>query len=87
MVTFLFVGVPAIRADGNSWASKAPMPQGGAVYGAVVVDGKIYAFGCYYYNGVVYSTSGEYNPTINTWIAKAPMPSSRIDFATATYGT
>ena len=61
------------------------MPQGGAVFGAAVVDGKIYAFGGYEYNRVMYSTAGEYNPVNDTWTIKTPMHRARINFATAVY--
>jgi N-acetylneuraminic acid mutarotase len=75
---------------GDSWVRKAGMPQGGAVFGAAVVNGKIYAFGGYYYwtdntNESDYATSGEYNSATDTWTVKAPMPTKRINFATAVY--
>jgi N-acetylneuraminic acid mutarotase len=69
----------------DSWTEKTPNPQGGAVYGAGVVNGKIYAFGAYFYNGTVFPTSGEYDPDTDTWIEKAPMPTLRINFATTVY--
>jgi N-acetylneuraminic acid mutarotase len=69
----------------NSWVPKAPMPQGGEVYGAAEVDGKIYAFGAYYYNGTTYYTSGKYDPATDSWSTIAPMPTGRIEFAIAVY--
>jgi N-acetylneuraminic acid mutarotase len=69
----------------DSWIAKTAMPQGGAVYGAATVNGKIYTFGSYKYNSTVYATTGEYNPVTDTWIVKEQMPTERIDFATALY--
>lgn len=74
----------------NSWVPKSPMPQGGAVYGAAGVNGKIYAFGAYYYGAdylksTIHYTSGKYDPAIDTWTTIAPMPTPRIKFATAVY--
>ena len=69
----------------DSWAAKTAMPQGGAVYGAATVNGKIYAFGAYIYNGTVFPTSEEYDPASDTWTKKPPMPTLRINFATTVY--
>lgn len=77
-----FEPVSAVSQD--SWVTKASMPEGGAVYGAAAVNGKIYAFGGYNY-GIIYYTSSEYDPATNTWKTIAPMPTPRIEFATAVY--
>lgn len=71
--------------DEESWIRKASMPWGGAVFGAEAVNGKIYAFGGYSYNGTFYSTSGAYDPATDTWTSKAEMPTPRVNFATAMY--
>jgi N-acetylneuraminic acid mutarotase len=70
--------------------SLAPMPQGGAVYGAAGVDGQIYVFGACAYGAdgevaSIYFTGGKYDPLTNTWSTIAPIPTPRIDFATTVY--
>jgi N-acetylneuraminic acid mutarotase len=70
---------------GNSWIEKTSIPQGGAIYGAEAVNGKIYAFGVYTYNRTIYYATGEYNPATDTWTTKTPMHNPRINFATAAY--
>jgi N-acetylneuraminic acid mutarotase len=69
----------------DSWVAKTGMPQGGAVYGAVEINGNIYAFGAYYYNKTIYATSGEYDPLKDSWRVLEPMPTPRINFATTVY--
>src|SRR3972149_8520735 len=88
----IIVAKPAFSSAGvaeNSWVKKTSLPQGGAVFGAGVVGGNIYAFGGYYYfnstDSATYTTSGEYEPATDTWTKIAPMPTKRIDFATAVY--
>ncbi len=85
LVVFLMILIPTANANENYWISKTALPQGGAVYGAAMVDGEIYAFGGYQYNGTTYYTSGKYDPATDTWTAISPMPSPRIEFATALY--
>jgi N-acetylneuraminic acid mutarotase len=70
---------------GNSWIKKAGIPQGGSIYALSVIDERIYAFGGYPYDGRLYSISGEYAPSTDTWTAKTPMRQPRIRFATAVY--
>ncbi len=73
----------AITTTENTWKMMAPMPQGGGVFGAAVVDGKIYAFGGYAHNRQSYFTSGEYDPSTNTWADIPPIPTPRVSFAVA----
>jgi hypothetical protein len=89
---------PTNKVTEDSWIAKTAMPQGGAVYGVATVNGKIYAFGEYWYRNYKYfgdantsakadfSTSGEYNPATDTWVKKEPMQTQRINFATAVWG-
>jgi N-acetylneuraminic acid mutarotase len=75
---------------GNSWSGKARIPEGGEIFGAEAVNGKVYAFGAYTYQGhtynrTVYFTSGEYNPATDTWATKKVMRLPRINFATAVF--
>ena len=83
-ISFLAIVCP-VKAAGDFWETKATLPQGGAVYGAVAVEGKIYAFGAYHHNANTYYTSGKYDPATNTWISIPPMPTLRIEFATAVH--
>jgi hypothetical protein len=82
----------------NSWTSKAPMHVARAGLGVAVVNGKIYAIGGSTrsggggtrsgplpYTGGVVGTNEEYDPAADTWTFKAPMPTSRVGFATAVY--
>lgn len=89
LVASFLIAVQPIRAAigliEDSWVKKSSMPQGGAVFGAAVVNGKIYAFGGYRYNGTLYSTTGEYDPATDTWTKKALMPTPRTEFATVAY--
>ncbi len=59
---------------------------------ASVVNGKIYVFGGqnddHYGEGVTrnaLNTVEEYDPTTDTWIPKAPMPTARMDLASTAY--
>ena len=63
----------AISEEG-SWASKASMPTANAAFGAVVVDGQIYAI------GGVNGATAVYDPASDTWTTKASPPSQRTAF-------
>ena len=77
--------ISSVATVEDSWKLKSPMPAGGAVYGAATVNGKIYAFGAYNYNATTYYTTGKYDPATDRWSAIAPMPTSRIEFATTVH--
>lgn len=70
---------------GDLWVKKTSTPEGGPIFGVAAVNGKIYAFESYMYNGARYMTSDEYDPATDTWTAKTPMKQPRINFATAVY--
>ena len=57
-----------------------PMHQARDNLGVAVVNGKIYAIGIEGDGSIE-----EYDPSTNTWIFKAPMPTPRFFFATAVY--
>jgi len=83
----------------DSWVSKASMQQARGRLGVAVVNGKIYAIGGdkgYYFgtapNNYVYmgrhqfvGTNEEYDPILDKWTFKTPMPTPRYHFATAVY--
>jgi hypothetical protein len=79
----------------DSWVSKAPLPQGKSG-GLVVVNGKIYAiggtienymsgFGVQSGSSKTVNTNYEYDPALDRWTIKPPMPTPRYGFATAVY--
>ena len=57
--------------------------------GVIAVDGKIYAIGGTVASGgfisSVLSTNEQYDPSTNTWVYKASMPTARVYFAIAAY--
>ncbi|HEY5217605.1 MAG TPA: kelch repeat-containing protein [Pseudolabrys sp.] len=81
--------------DADSWKELAPMPTPRGSAQAVVVGGKIYVIGGAHANipgkpmteplwagvpQIVVGTVEEYDPTTNTWRARAPMPTGRNHF-------
>lgn len=60
----------ASSATENSWVAKAPMPNGLSIVKAAVANGKIYVMNS--------SSNYEYDPAIDTWTAKKPMPTPRL---------
>jgi N-acetylneuraminic acid mutarotase len=97
--SFVIVAKPISGASttGDSWVSKAPMPSARANLGVAVVDGTIYAIGgdagpdvanCDTGTSMTYevvNSTEAYDPSSNSWISKAPMPTARALFGTAFY--
>jgi hypothetical protein len=93
------IAKPALSSEEikeNSWTTKTPMHTARAYIGAAVVNSKIYAIGgdtgqisgnvipgTGLYNPV--NTSEEYDPTLDVWVTKEPMPTARADFGIAVY--
>jgi N-acetylneuraminic acid mutarotase len=87
----------SIDVAGDSWVSKASMPQGKSSFGLAIVDGKIYAIGGYIRNYVSSWTRGfsgtsetvntnyEYDSALDSWAIRSPMPTPRYSFATVVY--
>jgi N-acetylneuraminic acid mutarotase len=81
----------------NTWASRAPMNAARAYLGVAVVNGKIYAIGgdegseignCMTGTSMthlVVNFTEEYDPNLDTWASKTPMPTSRALFGVAIY--
>jgi hypothetical protein len=65
----------------DSWTTKSPMPTPRWEPGAAVVDGKIYVIGGMSYNSSsgfsYYNVNEVYDPDLDTWTTKAPMPTPR----------
>jgi len=53
----------------NTWATKAPLPEGIGIVKAAVANGKIYA--------MTGESNYEYDPATDNWTAKTPMPTPR----------
>jgi N-acetylneuraminic acid mutarotase len=53
--------------------------------GVAVVDGKIYAIGGVIDNGAVTGANEEYDPAMDTWTFRKPMPTPRSDFCVEVY--
>jgi N-acetylneuraminic acid mutarotase len=76
----------------DNWTTKTPMPTGRSHCAIQAVSNKIYAIGGYryysispgYYDGTVTDKNEEYDPAIDSWTTKAPMPSVRGGVASAT---
>jgi N-acetylneuraminic acid mutarotase len=87
LIAFLFVflalsallafSVHPVKALGDLWIERAPMPNAESNFGAVSVDGEIYA--------VSYNFTYVFNPSADSWVSKTPMPSHRQGFAIAAY--
>jgi hypothetical protein len=75
----------SIPANGDSWASKAPLPTKRVGLRAAVVHAKIYAIGGYAFDNFL-GTTEMYDPATDQWTAsKAPMPTRRNHFGIAVY--
>jgi N-acetylneuraminic acid mutarotase len=85
----------------DSWKALAPLPTRRGAGGAAMVNGKIYVIGgastlpgasdpAIRFDGQprdsVLGTNEEYDPATNTWKSRAPMPTARNHFLTATVG-
>ena len=84
---------------GNTWAELAPMNIARSYFGAVALNGKIYAIGgcdqvatggneimpASTYTGGVTGTNEVYDPNTNNWTSEALMPTPREGFAIAVY--
>lgn len=86
LTALCIIVIQPVKASGDSWAAKAPMPTARFSFGVASVNGKIYAIG-----GTVNSSSAllavneEYDPTANKWSEKTPMPTPNYGFAIAPY--
>jgi len=97
---FSFFGVEKTNAVAvNSWTIKEPMQKARGRLGVAVVDRKIYAIGgdsgyffgqspnTYSFLGTFQyeSVNEQYDPELDEWTFKAPMPTPRYHFAVAVY--
>jgi hypothetical protein len=80
------VVVPPVRASGDLWVSRTPLPILVKDFAAVAVNGKIYAVG-YNYTNTNYANTYfyVYDTSSDTWVSKTPMPINQSIFAIATY--
>ncbi len=73
LLSFCIIGVQPVKASGNLWISRAPMPNGEYFLGLFRINGKIYAIG-YNFNYV-------YDPSTEVWVSKTPIPTHQQGFA------
>jgi N-acetylneuraminic acid mutarotase len=66
-----------IKATGDFWAERTPMPTASEYAGAVTVKGEIYV--------ILPNSTYFYNPSIDMWASKSSMPTVQYGFAIATY--
>ncbi len=82
-----------VRGAENSWATKASMHTSRTGAGAAAVNGIIYVMGGsqrFNVTGTGFSymsinSTEAYDPATDTWVVKAPMPTSRDGFGAAAY--
>lgn len=74
--------VEAYDPSTDTWSTLAPLPEPRHSFGIGVVNGKLYAMGGGVHEGGGCATSKndiwEYDPSINIWAEKAPMPTARF---------
>ncbi|MHC4207760.1 MAG: kelch repeat-containing protein, partial [Planctomycetota bacterium] len=84
--TILFVLVLTLGVDGvihaveDTWTKKVDMPTATSLHAASVVDGKIYVIGGtdnLFGWSDYWSTVWVYDPTTDTWMKKADMPTGK----------
>ena len=61
----------------GTWETKMSMPSDHYGFGTGVVNGIIYAVGGINNQSMNVGTMEAYDPVINTWMPKAPMPTTR----------
>jgi N-acetylneuraminic acid mutarotase len=98
LVPFLTVKVNTASATTpDSWTTKSPMPTARAYLGVSAVNGKIYAIGGTPSSDIGSASTGAtltaeelnttemYDPSLNSWTLRSPMPTARVYFGTAAY--
>ena len=66
-----------VKATGDFWTERTPMPTASEYAGAVTVKGEIYV--------ILPNSTYFYNPATDTWASKSSMPTVQYGFAIATY--
>jgi N-acetylneuraminic acid mutarotase len=72
----LSISIHPVRASGDLWIERAPMPNAEYNFGAVSVNGEIYAIG--------FNFTYVFDSSADTWVSKTPIPSHRQGVAIAT---
>jgi N-acetylneuraminic acid mutarotase len=67
----------------NSWATMAMMPNGREAFGAIGVNGKLYAISGAS-NGYI-TFNDMYDPETNSWATRQPIPAAKTAFGIAAY--
>src|SRR5450759_2653576 len=73
----LTISVHSVKASGDSWVQRAPMPNAEFSFEAVSVNQEIYAIG--------HNFTYIFDPSTDSWVSKTPMPTHQQGFAIATY--
>ena len=78
VMLFLLASVPMqpVKAAGDYWVERAPMPTASAYAGAVTVKGEIYV--------ILPDSTYLYDLPTDTWASKNSMPTVQYGFAVAT---
>lgn len=77
LLALLVFAVQPVKASGDLWVERPPMPNPEWFFGTVSVNGEIYTIG----SNFTYM----FNPSANSWVSKTPMPTHQQDFAIAAY--
>jgi hypothetical protein len=72
----LCVSVLPVKASGDVWVQRAPLPYAEFSFGAASANGEIYAIG--------HNFTYAFYPFNDSWVSKTPIPSHRQGFAIAT---
>jgi N-acetylneuraminic acid mutarotase len=83
LTTSCIIIIQPVKASGDFWVTKAPMPNSGIFLGATAVQGEIYVIGTNY--SIDSNFNYLYDATKDAWVSKAPMTVYRGDFAVATF--
>ena len=88
VLTTLLVGFQNVQAQEDSWAPKAPIPTQRYGLRAATVNDKIFAIGGILLHGplnIRSEANEEYDPVMDTWGSRNPLPTPRVNFGIAVY--
>ncbi|NLB76330.1 MAG: hypothetical protein GX799_07675, partial [Crenarchaeota archaeon] len=83
MLVVCAILVAPVRAYGDFWVERTPMPNSGVFLKAVTLNDKIHIIGSNY--TAASNFHAHYDPVIDTWVSKESMTLYRANFAVATY--
>ncbi len=77
LVLFATASIEPVKAAGDFWVERAPMPTASAYAEAVTIKGEIYV--------ILPSSTYSYDPPTDTWASMISMPTVQYGFAVAAY--